>query len=48
MMRLRTDRTVLQSKMCRVLFMIDLVRLQEVLDLGGPHLVKLRHLDTRI
>jgi hypothetical protein len=43
-MRLRTYRTVLQTEMCRVLFIIYLVRLQEILDLGRPHLVKLRHL----
>ena len=40
-MRLRTYRAVLQTEMCRIFFMIDFVRLQEVLDLGRPHLVKL-------
>jgi hypothetical protein len=30
--------------MCSVLFIINLVGLQEILDLGRPDLVKLRHL----
>ena len=40
-MWLRTNWAVLQTEMCCVLFMIDFVRLQEVLDLGRPDLVKL-------
>ena len=45
MMRLRTDRTELNPEMCIIFLVIDFMCLQEILDLNGPHLVELRHLD---